>query len=206
MDTPHAYEPLMVATPLMVYIVYRAISAAERWIRRRVSSRQAGWMIAHPVGIAVLIVFLVYFWGSLRTQVDVAPAAYRPTAPSPPVARVGYASQFDGAAVDDLKTIMNAYLGPHGRMMDLTNEPALFYYFLGRDPSSRWFAPDRALPTPPLFSATSLPISVDRRPKLVVVDDTDTKMYGLEAMDGIPGSVLLYLISQMGPRTLPTVA
>lgn len=195
MDTPHAYEPLMVATPLLVYIVYRAISAAERWIRRRVSSRQAGWMIAHPVGIAVLIVFLVYFWGSLRTQVDVAPAAYRPTAPSPPVARVGYASQFDGAAVDDLKTIMNAYLGPHGRMMDLTNEPALFYYFLGRDPSSRWFAPVGLTDTPALQRSV---IADLRRspPKLVVVDDTDTKMYGLEAMDGIPGSVLLYLITR----------
>ena len=43
MDLPHAYEPFMMATPLMIYIVYRAVSAVERWIRSRLPKRQAGW-------------------------------------------------------------------------------------------------------------------------------------------------------------------
>ena len=195
MDYPHAYEPFMLATPLMIYIVYRAVSAGDRWIRSRLPARRAGWVTAHPVGIAVLIFFVVSFWGSLHTQVDGAPAAYRPVALAPPVARGGYAVQYDSAAVEDLQQIFNAYLGPHGRLLDLTDEPGLFYYFLGRDPASRWYAPTGIVYTPQL--QRNLLADLRRAPpKLVVFDDTDDKMYGLPAMDGVPASVELYLISR----------
>ncbi len=196
MDLGDAYDPFMLATPLMIYIVYRAVSAAEPWVRSRLAKRQAGWVTSHPVGIAVLIFFVAYFWGPLHTVVDGAPASYRPTvAVRPAYARVGYATQFDGAAYEDLRRIVNAYLGPHGRLMDITNEPALFYYFLGRDPSSRWFAPVGVVATPAL--QRNLLAELRRAPpKLIIFDDTDTKMYGLEAMDGVPAATFLYLISR----------
>ena len=195
MDYPHAYEPFMLATPLMVYIVYRAVSAADHWIRAGLPERRAGWVTAHPVGIAVLIFFAVYFWGTLHTAVEVAPANYRSSAPAPPVGRVGYAAQFDAAAFEDLQRIANAYLGPHGRLLDITDEPALFYYFLGRDPASRWYAPNGIAYTPQL--QRNLLADLRRAPpKLIVFDDTDDKMYGLPAMDGVPVSVELYLISK----------
>ena len=125
-----------------------------------------------------------------------APANYRPAAPAPPAfARVGYASQFDSAAFEDLQRIVNAYLGPHDRLLDITNEPALFYYFLGRDPSSRWFAPIGLVDTAEL--QRNLLADLRRAPpKLIIFDDTDAKMYGLPAMDGVPVSVRLYLISR----------
>ena len=93
MDLPHAYQPFMVATPLMIYIIYRAVTRAERWIRSRLPEARVGWVTAHPVGIAVLIFFVVFFWGPLHTQVDSTPAGYRPTVAAPAAfARVGYAS------------------------------------------------------------------------------------------------------------------
>ena len=66
MDYPHAYEPFMFATPLMLYIVYRAFSAADGWVRSRLPARRAGWITAHPVAIVVLIFFVVLFWGPLH--------------------------------------------------------------------------------------------------------------------------------------------
>ena len=156
----------------------------------------AGWVSTYPVGIAVLIFFVVYFWGPLHTAVDGAPAAYRPmVAARPAFARVGYAAEFDGSAFEDLRQIVNAYLGPHDRLMDITDEPALFYYFLGRDPSSRWYAPNGIVDTAEL--QRNLLAELRRTPpKLIVFDDTDQKMYGLQTMDGVPASVRLYLISR----------
>lgn len=196
MDVPHAYEPFMVATPLMIYIIYRAVRAAEHWIRGRLPSRSAGWVSIYPVGIAILLFFVVYFWGPLHTVVDGASAAYRPpVAARPAFARVGYAEQFDGPAFEDLQRIVNAYLGPHDRLMDITDEPALFYYFLDRDPSSRWYAPNGIVDTAEL--QRNLLAELRRAPpKLIVFDDTDEKMYGLQAMDGVPVGVRLYLISR----------
>lgn len=195
MDAPHAYEPFMLATPLMVYIVYRVVGAADRWIRARVPDTRVRWLTAHPAGIAFLIFFVVYFWSPLHWTVGSAPAEFRPSAPNPPVARVGYAAQYDSAAVADLQRIVNAYLGPHGRLLDLTDEPALFYYFLNRDPASRWYAPNGIAYTPQL--QRNLIAELRRSPpKLIILDDTDSKMYGLPAMDGIPVDVELYLVSR----------
>jgi hypothetical protein len=196
MDLPHAYQPFIVATPLMIYIVYRAVSGVEGQIRSRLRQRPAAWMATHPVGIALLILFLVSFWGALHTQVDAARAAYRPVVPvAPAVARVGYASAVDAPAIDDLQRVVNAYLGPHDRLLDITDEPALFYYFLNRGPSLRWYAPNGIVDTAEL--QRDLLAELRRAPpKLIVFDDTDTTMYGLQAMDGVPVAVRLYLISK----------
>jgi hypothetical protein len=196
MDLPHAYQPFVVAIPLMAYILYRAVSAADHWVRSSRFTRRTSWMPRRPAAIAVLIFFVLAFWGPLRTRVDAAPAAYRPlSSTSPEFARVGYSSQVDAPALQDLQRIVDAYVGPHDRLLDITDEPALFYYFLGRSPSSRWFAPDGVVDTAELQRDL---LSDIRRapPKLIIFDDTDTKMYGLPTMDGVPVSVRLYLISR----------
>ena len=63
----------------------------------------------------------------------------------------------------DLRQIIDAYLGPHGRLLDITDEPALFYYFLGRDPSSRWYAPNGIRRPPLSCSATCSPSYAEHR-------------------------------------------
>ncbi len=195
MDIFHAYQVFSLATPLIIYIVYRAVSAADRWVRSRLPDRRVRWATFHPVGIAVLVFFLVSFWAPLHTQVTAAPAAYRPSAPAPPAfPRVGYDSQFDGAALEDLGRILNAYLGPHDRVLDLTNEPALFYYFLGRDPSSRWYAPVGIVDTAKLQG--NLLADLRRAPPKLVVFDESGELNGLPEMDGVPGPVFLNLITR----------
>lgn len=196
MDISHAYQPFIVATPLIIYIVYRAVSAADRWVRHRLPERRAGWVTAHPVGIAVLVLFVVLFWAPLHTQVDATPAAYRPlVAARPAYSRVGYFSLFDGPAYQDLARIVDAYLGPHGRLLDITNEPGLSYYLLGREPSSRWYAPVGIVVTADL--QRNLLAQLRRSPpKLIIFDDTDTKMIALPTMDGVPNAVELYLVSR----------
>lgn len=195
MDFGHAYDPFVMATPLMIYIVYRSVTAVDGWLRTRVPEWHVGWLTTHPVGIGVLIVFLVCFWGQLRTNVEIAPARYRPAAPEPPIARVGYAVRYDAAAVDDLHQIVSAYLGPHDRLLDITNEPTIFYYWLDRDPSSRWFAPITLLSNAKL--QRSLLAELRRSPpKLIVFDDTDSKMPGLPGFNGVSAPVYLYLDSR----------
>jgi hypothetical protein len=196
MEIGHAYEPFMVATPLMVYIVYRAVTTLERWVRRRLEGTRVGTITAHPVGLALLIFTVAWFWGTLHTQVASAPASYRPAvAARPAFARVGYDAAFDGPAFEDLRRIINAYLRPRDRMLDLTDEPALFYYFIGRDPSSRFFAPDSQVELPAL--QRDLLDQLRRSPpKLIVVDDTDQTMIGYPNVDGVPVMARLYLISR----------
>ena len=196
MDLPHAYQPFVVAIPLMAYIVYRAVSAMDQLLRSWPSRKPPSWMPTRPAAVVVLVFFLVSFWGRLHTVVDAAPAAYRPVSPVPPAfASIGYSSQVDGAALDDLQQIVDAYVGPHDRLLDITDEPALFYYYLGRGPSSRWYAPNGIVDTAEL--QRDLLGEVRRAPpKLIIFDDTDTRMYGLPIMDGVPVSVRLYLISR----------
>ncbi len=196
MDLPHAYEPFMIGTPLMIYIVYRTVMSLERVVRRHWERIRVGWVTAHPVGLALLIFMVVYFWAPLHRQLDGAATAYRPTvAARPTFARVGYDAEFDDPSFEDLEQIVNSYLGSGGQMLDLTDEPALFYYFIGRDPASRWFAPDSQVEAPALQRNL---IDQLRRspPKLIVFDSTDTAMIGGSSIDGVPVMVRLNLISR----------
>jgi hypothetical protein len=195
-ELAHAYEPFMVGTPLMVYIVYREVRALEGWFGERFGRARIGSITSHPVGLALLIFMVVWFWGPLRTQLDSAPAAYRPTVLARSAfARVGYDAEFDGPAFEDLRQIINAYLGRGDRLWDLTDEPALFYYFIDRDPSSRWFAPDSQIELPALQQ--NLLDEIRRSPpKLIVFDNTDDVMIGYSNVDGVPVMVRLYLISK----------
>lgn len=197
MDT-HVYQPFMIAIPLLLYIVYRAISAAELWIRKQVSRRHAGWLPSHPLGVALLILFLAYFWGPLHTTVQFAPTAYRPTAPDPPIPHVGYAADYQPPVVNDLRRIINAYLGPHDRLMDLTDEPGIFYYWLGRDESSPWGVPGGGLVDTPTIQRLLIDDLRRERPKLIVFDNVGdpSHMFGLAALDGMPNNVTFYLVSR----------
>ncbi len=196
MDLPHAYQPFIVATPLMLYIVYRAVTAAERSIRARLTGASARWIPAHPVGLALVISVAACFWGPLRTQVDGTPAAYRPVVANRPLfAGVGYASRFDGAAFADLRRVVDAYLGPRDRLMDITDEPALFYYLIGRDPSSRWYAPN-GIADSAVLQRNVLDQLRRSPPKLIVFDNTNNAMAGLSNMDGVPAMVRLYSVSK----------
>jgi hypothetical protein len=194
----HVYQPYLVSLPLILYIVFRALTAADRWVRDRLSARPLSWIPAHPTAIVALIAFLILLYTPLRATLHDVPGDYRPSVTTAPiVARVGYdtAADTDAPAIDDLHRIVSAYLSPHGRIYDITNEAALFYYFYGRDPASRWFAPNTFTQTPVLQRNVISELRATR-PKLIVFDDTDTTMLGLPFLEGVSSPVRLYLISR----------
>jgi hypothetical protein len=92
----------------------------------------------------------------------------------------------------DLDSVIDAYLGPRDRLLDFTNEPALFLYVLDRDPSTRWFAAELTLTAE--LQQDQIRLLRRARPKLIVFDST--KLIGLANWDGIPNMVRDYEISQ----------
>jgi hypothetical protein len=196
MDTGHAYQPFMIATPLLLYILYRVVTALERALRDRLAEKRARWLPAQPIGLALAICMVVFFWGPIHDRIEGSPAAYHRTVASRPTfASVGYATEFEGGAFRDLRRIINAYLGPHGRLLDLTNEAALFYYFIKRDPSTRWYVPNGIVATAELQRDMLDELRRDP-PKLVVLDDTDLTMAAAPSFDKVPAMVRMYLISR----------
>jgi len=196
MDSGHVRQPFMLTTPLLIYIIYRAVTALEGSTVSRAVVRGLAPLRARPIGLVVLVLTVAFVWGALRSVVDGAPASYRSAVAQPAeFARVGFSVQVDSAAVADLSQIVNAYLGRSGRLQDLTDEPALFHYFIDRDPSTRWYVPNGIVGTTELQRNL---ISELRRapPKLIVLDDTDQAMAGLANMDGAPVTVRLYLVSR----------
>ena len=171
-------------------------------------SRHAGWLTAHPVGIAVLIRFVVLFWGPLHTDGrDRRPPHYRPTAPDPPIPRVGYAALFEGVRVADLRQIVDAYLRAARPVDGHHRRARALLLLLDRDPSSRWFAPGGRSRYTPTLQRILLGDLRRRPPKLIIFDDPATST----CMACRPSTVcrttcFFYLVSRWILAALPPAA
>ena len=196
MDTGHAYEPYAIALPLMLYIVYRVVTSLERAIRSRLPV--GGRTVVHPIGLLLVAAVLVTSWTDIRNRVDDAPVRFRSQASErSQIPRLGYLAAFNQATFRDLRRTIDAYLPPGAPLFDFSNEPALFFYLLDRNPSTRYYL------TAGLADSAELQSDlVDRLrqapPKLIVFDDTDTdpSIIGLASFDGIPTMVRSYLVSR----------
>jgi hypothetical protein len=192
----HALEPYSVAMPLILYIVYRLVTVAEREIRARGPANMTRYLTSHPVTLAFVVVVGALYWGQLSDRVTNSPAYYRPgVQEAPEFQRVGYTQAFNGDVYRDLKRVIDAYLGPHDRLFDFTDEPGLFFYFMGRDPSTRYFQVSTIALTADL--QTDLIARLRKsQPKLIVLDNTSTEIIGMSSFDGFPTTVHLYDVSQ----------
>jgi hypothetical protein len=92
----------------------------------------------------------------------------------------------------DLRRVIDAYLQPRDKLFDFSNEPALFFYVLGRNPSTRWF--DAALTLTTRTQEDQIRLLRRDPPKLIVFDSTS--VIGLSNWDGIPTAVRDYEISR----------
>jgi hypothetical protein len=195
MDTGHVYQPFVVALPLILYIVFRAVAAIERWIRERGFARSVLGLTAHPLSLAMVIVTAVLSWGTLHDRVQNARVFHHVTVTEPPtIKRVGYSQAFNTVAYRDLKQVVDAYLGPKDRLFDFSNTPLLFFYLMGRDPSTRYFHVTLA------YSAKLQADLIDRlrraNPKLIVFDNDSDPFISLSNWDGIASMVRSYNVSQ----------
>ena len=192
-DVQHLYQPYSVAFPLLLFIAYRAVAAAERQIRARAEGGLALRFTAHPVSFAITAVVAALASYPLWDRVQDAPASYRAQVErGPRIARLGYQTGVDVSMYRDLDRVIDAYLAPRDKLVDFTNEPALFLYVLDRDPSTRWFSADLTLTAE--LQQDQIRLLRKARPKLVVFDST--KLIGLANWDGIPTMVRDYEISQ----------
>ncbi len=195
MDTGHVYQPFVAGLPLYLYIIYRVVTAIERMIRNRWRGNLVANLTAHPVSLSLVVLVTALSWGTYHDRIGQAPALYRPGVSAPPqYARIGYTQVFDGKAYRDVKRVVDAYLSPNDRLFDFSNTPMLFFYVMGRYPSTRYFHVSLVL------SAELQKDLIDRLekapPKLVVFDNDSLPFIGLSNWDGIPNMVRNYLVGQ----------
>jgi hypothetical protein len=195
MDTGHVYQPFVAGLPLFFYIAYRVVAAGEAQIRERWPLNAVLRATTHPFSLALVVLVAVLNWSTIHNRAGQAPAFYRPAVTAPPqLKRVGYTQVFPTTAYRDLKRVVDAYLSPDDRLFDFSNTPLLFFYLMGRYPSTRYFHVS-------LTYSTELQADVIRRlskarPKLIVFDNDSTPFVALSNWDGIPNMVRSYDISQ----------
>jgi hypothetical protein len=195
MDTGHVYQPFVLAFPLIVYIVYRAVDAIETAFRKRRANSPILALTAHPLSLLLVAGTLFLSWGTYHQRIGQAPSFYAPSVPLPANhKKVGYAQTFDGKALADFRQVVDAYLKPKDRFFDFSNTPLLFFYLLDRQPSTRYF--HVSLTYAPKLQQDLIRRLAKSRPKLIAFDNDGIPFAGLSAWDGIPNMVRSYEISQ----------
>jgi hypothetical protein len=107
--------------------------------------------------------------------------------------KVGYttADSLDRSRIQDLRLVLDRFLGPSDTVFDFSNEPALFHYLLDTRPASRYFHVSMAIRRE---HQRELIKDLERHPPRLVILDDDT--LGLPSWDGIPNVVRHYEVSQ----------
>ena len=190
----HAAQPYALALPLLAYVLYRLIGAAEdglAWLARR---RKVQLPIRHPITALALIALLLYAPLTIRDVVRDAPGRLDATVAQEAETRsVGYINP-EGTyrpLLRNLNRVLGSYLEPEDELFDFTNNPAIFHYLLEREPATRYYHVSMAIRKE---AQEDLVEELERsRPKLVVFSSTS---YGLPVWDGIPNPVRHYEISQ----------
>jgi hypothetical protein len=194
MDTGHVYQPFVAALPLMLYIVLRAVTAVEDWIRER-GPKAVLRLTVYPLSLAIAAVTAVLAWGSLNDRVENARVFHHVTVTEEPeIERVGYTQAFDTEAYRDLEKVVDAYLEPGERFFDFSNTPAIFFYFMDRDASTRYF--HVAITYPAELQRDLIRRLRQDPPKLIAFDNDSHPFIGLSNFDGMATSVHLYDTSQ----------
>ncbi len=193
MDLVHLYQPYSIAFPLLLYIVYRAATAADATLRRTAPESLAVRLSLHPVSLLLVALAVAFTPGRIYNRLDRTPASYRPTIKEQPqIARLGFQDDVDVGMYRDLGRVIDAYLPPQDKLFDFTNEPALFFYVLNREPSTRWF--DAALTLTTRTQEDQIRLLRRDPPKLIVFDSTAA--IGLSNWDGISTAVRDYEVSR----------
>ena len=193
-DSVHIFETYAASVPLLLILAYRIYRAAER---RLLKTGTGTWLASRltpqPVAWALLIAVIAWSGGGLLTRVSHAPANIRAqVAREPAIASAGYSDNaIDPNTYGDLQAVLDSYLRPGDWVFDFSNEPALYYYLLVRQPRTKYFHVSMAIPE---AAQKDLIGEIQRsRPKLVVFS---SDRYGLPQWDGIPNMVRHYDVSQ----------
>jgi hypothetical protein len=194
-DVSHAIQAYLPAVPLIAFLVYVAISAANRWLARvhigDYRPRIAAWRPA-AVGLFALALLTMQV-GPIPVQLDELAGQYRPVAAAEPaIPQLGYSrNAFDPSQLADLKAVLGAYLGPGDWVFDFSNAPAVYYYLLGQNPHTRYYHVSMAIPE---LAQRDLIDELKNNPPKLIVYDSDR--WGQPGWDAIPNMVRHYDVSQ----------
>jgi hypothetical protein len=202
--TDHVYQPFVVALPLLFYAIFRVVSAVEAWLSSRgVRSLPSRHMVTLPL---LLVLLIGAPTGLLKVTQDV-PSHFASYAPrEPPSNRVGYVlnreplftsvaavspKKVGPSLVDDLRTIMRAYVLPGDRIFDFSNNPGLFWYVLRLNPATRYYHVSMAI-----RQAVQHDLLRELRSEQPTIVVFSSDWLGLPFWDGIPNEVRHYDISR----------
>jgi hypothetical protein len=190
----HLYQPYTVAFPFLLYVVYKAITPMERWIRKQHRGAWIGRIATrHPLGVLVLLLALTTF-PSLPTKLVTVPQNYRADAATPPwLPALGYAAPdaVERTRYADVDQFLRAYLKPGDPVFDFSNESGLYFYLLGYTPATRYYHVSIAIPED--AQQDLIARLRTNRPKIVVYTND---ALGLPGWDGIANMVRHYDVSQ----------
>ena len=183
----HVLLGVVIGFPLMVYIVARILEPGDVDVERANPGRAP----RHLLSAAVIGALLITAVPSAVRQVQKLPDNFTPVSQTEAQGRLGYAT--DGAVptglLDDLQVALDA-VGPDATLFDFTNQPAVVYYLMGLEPTTRYFHVSMAIREV---------VQADVIDELKA-DPPDLVMYwsllGLPQWDGIVNPVRHYDISQ----------
>jgi hypothetical protein len=190
----HVFHPYAVSFPLLFYVLYRLVTAAEdglSWIRRNRNVRLPSRLTVTALSVCIL---LVYAPLSVGDVVSDASARLHPSVPDDAqVAAAGYTvpGSIDVRQLQGLRTILDTYLAPGDGVFDFTNSPALFHYLLDRPSPTRYYHVSMAIREDEQNELVEE--LADSRPPLVVFESTKT---GLPTWDSISNQIRHYEVSQ----------
>jgi hypothetical protein len=185
----HVYEVLAQALPLIAYLVARLVDGVAAGIaRRRLSTYRP--LVRAAVSVAVVAAVVVpRIHTAVESQLSGRPLALRADVPAEVAeAKIGYAvpGAVDPTLLRDLRTTLASLNPDDGRVFDMTNGPALFYYLLEQRPITRYFHISMAIRHHTQQDA--LHFLRRDRPVVAVMDGS----MGLPVWDGVPNNVRHY--------------
>ncbi len=206
---PHVFTPYATALPLLAYVIYK-VSQYVDGIALRIWPT-INRLTRHPMSF-VFVVAVVAIFGSLFVDVVAQGSERIVGRAEQPVsnAKIGYVKPIADAdevpgrpgpddlplsqqsIIDDVGTVLDAYVGPDGKVFDFSNSPLLFSYMLERESGTRYYHVSMAIRSDTqadLLSGLEL-----ARPEIVVFSTQHG--LGLPIWDGISNQVRHYRVSE----------
>jgi len=180
---------MAVGFALLVYILARVLEPGDRDLE----SAAPGRAPAHLLSFCVVGALVATAVGPARLNLGGVPDRFQAESAWPVTSPLmGYAVP-DAVApglVDDLEVAIGA-LGPHTRMFDFTNQPAIVHFLLGQPNVTRYPHVSMAIHEP---AQTDLIDQLAEDPPELVIYWSEG--YGLDSWDGIINPVRHYDVSQ----------
>jgi hypothetical protein len=192
----HVFQPWSMAIPVLLYLVLRASELIE-YAWSLVGPTASGTRVRSVIGFVVLVALMFPWlppWRANWKQVTRLGAHYQAdAAQDPPMPRAGYTvpSALWDQEIPDLDKIFSSITGRKLSVFDFTNQPGLYYYFLGLKSPTRYFHVSMAIRR---RNQVDLIAELEAaRPDVVVFDSANG---GLPNWDGLWNQVRHYEVSE----------